>query len=41
MSRKYECILEDCYEFWKYIFKEGVAHFIIDSYDEFLDDIEN
>ncbi|EGR30317.1 hypothetical protein IMG5_135140 [Ichthyophthirius multifiliis] len=39
-KRKYNCILDDCYEFWKYLFKDGVAHFIIDCYDESLDDLD-
>ncbi|EAR93160.2 cation channel family protein (macronuclear) [Tetrahymena thermophila SB210] len=30
-------IVKDVSEYWKYLFKEGVIHFVIDSFDEFSD----
>ncbi|KAL4442528.1 hypothetical protein ABPG74_006930 [Tetrahymena malaccensis] len=32
-----EGIVRDVSEYWKYLFKEGVIHFVIDSFDEFSD----
>lgn len=39
-EKPYKCVLVDPYEFWKYLMKDGVFHFLIDSYDSKRKELE-
>ena len=40
MTKQYKGIVKDPREFWKYMMSEGVLHFLADTYDEKIHDIE-
>lgn len=40
-DKNYLGIIKDPREFWKYIMSEGVMHFLTDTYDEKIKDIES
>ncbi len=39
-THPYERIAKDPREFWKYMMNEGIMHFLTDTYDEMIDEIE-
>lgn len=39
-ERRYKGIVKDPREFWKYMMNRGMMHFLTDTYDEKIEDIE-